>query len=171
MSDLNWENVSNRLRADQDFGSELKSQIDSELATAKSQGDEIYVGYLNALSGIGVFAVKGTVYIPRYTKAFGDWVLLPDQWHPEIVGIEENETNDEWPYLKGKVAYVARHAHVKGEGSVVMSMEAYTEEAYPRIIYPNDLQRFDLYHISRIDILEHRDQRYIAGVLKFLAES
>lgn len=171
MPELDWENITARLRADQGFGAELKHHIENELALAKSHSTESYSGYLNALSGIGVFAVKGTVYVPRFTKAFGDWILLPNQWHPEIVGMEENETHDEWPYFKGKVAFVARHAHIQSEGSVTMGVEAYTESAYPRVLYPNDLERFDLYRINRVDILENRDQRYTSGVLKFLAES
>ena len=170
MAKPDWEEITERLRDDPEFGSGLKQHIEAELIEAKVTGNEMYAQYLNSLSGIGVFAVKGTVYIPKYTKAFGDWLLLPDQWHPEITGTEEVNTADEWPYNRGKVAFCVRHAHIQQDGTVVMGAEAYTEEAYPRIIYPNDLERFELFRISRIDVIEHRDQRFVAGILRFLTE-
>jgi hypothetical protein len=139
-----------------------------ELEAAKVEGPEAYAEYLNALSGIGTFAVKGTVYVPKRTRAFGDWLLLPDDRNPEITDIEEVETQDDFPYVKRKVAYTVRSASVQRERGVMVVTEEFVEGGPPRIMYPDELERFDLYHVNVTDILERREQRHLQGVLRFL---
>jgi hypothetical protein len=146
----------------------LPDLVRPELEAAKLESKQAYAKYLNALSGIGTFAVKGTVYIPKRTRAFGDWLLLPDDRNPEIEDIEEVETQDEFPYVKGKVAYRVRSASAQGERGVMVVTEEFVEDGQPRVMYPEELERFDLYHVNETDILEQRDQRYFSGVLRFL---
>lgn len=165
---IDWEALTERLRSDPNFGVELTDRISADLAQAKTKGLEQYSRYLHNLSGIGTFAVRGTVHIPKYTRAFGDWLILYDGGDPEIVGEEENDTDDEWPYHTGKVAYSIRGSYFR-DGKVVVEAEKAVEDGAPRILYPDGLERFDLLRVSNVDILEHRDQKYIAGVLRFLS--
>lgn len=146
----------------------LPDLVRPELDLARLESPQAYAEYLNALSGIGTFAVKGTVYIPKRTRAMGDWLLLPNNWNPEIVGSEDVETQDDFPYVIGKVAYTVRSATAQQDRGVMVVAEEFTEDRPPRVIYPDELERFDLYHVNVTDILEQRDQRYISGTLRFL---
>lgn len=146
----------------------LPDLVKPELEAAKAEGPQAYAEYLNALSGIGTFAVKGTVYAPKWTRAFGDWILLPDDINPEITGSEEVETQEDFPYMRGRVAYTVRSASVQRDRGVMVVTEEFVEDGPPRIMYPDELERFDLYHVNVTDILERRDQRYLSGVLRFL---
>lgn len=146
----------------------LPELVRPELEAAKAEGPQAYAEYLNALSGVGTFAVKGTVYIPKRTRAFGDWILLPDDRNPEITGSEEVETQDDFPYVRGKVAYTVRSASVQRDRGVMVVTEKFVEDGEPRIMYPGELERFDLYHLNVTNILEQRDQRHLEGVLRFL---
>lgn len=91
----------------------LPDLVRPELETAKTESLQVYTEYINALSGIGTFAIKGTIYVPKRTRVFGDWLLLPDARNPEITGTEEVETQDDFPYVRGKVAYTVRSASVQ----------------------------------------------------------
>lgn len=148
----------------------LPDLVRPELDAAKAEGPQAYAEYLNALSGIGTFAVRGVVYIPKRTKAFGDWLLLPNDRDPEITGSEEVETQDDFPYVKGKIAYTVRGASVQHDRRVMVVAEEFVEDGQPTIMYPDKLERFDLYHVNETDILEWRDQMHSAGVLRFLRE-
>ncbi len=146
----------------------LPDLVRPELEAAKAEGPQVYTEYLNALSGIGTFAVKGMVYVPKRTRAFGDWLLLPDDRNPEIISTEEVETQDDFPYVRGKVAYTVRSATIKRDRGVMVVTEEFVEDGPPRIMYPAELERFDLYHINVTDILERREQKHLEGILRFL---
>jgi hypothetical protein len=146
----------------------LPDLVKPELGAAKAEGPQAYAEYLNALSGIGTFAVKGTVYVPKHTRAFGDWLLLHDGRNSEITGTEEVETQDDFPYVKGKVAYTVRGASVQRDRGVRVVTEEFVEDGPPRIMYPDELERFDLYHVNVTNILERREQKHLQGILRFL---
>lgn len=146
----------------------LVELVKPELERARDFGPQTYVAYLNRLSGLATFAVRGMVHIPRRTRAFGDWLLLPNSRHPDIIDSEAVDTQDAFPYGKGKSAYKLRRATSEQNGRVMVVAERWVEDGEPAVLYPNELERFDLYHVSEKDSLDERDRKHFEGTLRFL---
>jgi hypothetical protein len=126
-----------------------------ELEQAKQEGPQAYAAYLGKLAGTGTFAVTGTIYVPEMRKVADNWMLLPNERHPDIVRKEKVDTQKDFPYVSGKFAYTLRSVHLlEGKGVMVVA-EEFTErdKAQPRVMYLNQLDRFDLYYIEQPDNL------------------
>jgi len=155
-----WHGLAERFRTDTHFRTSVQGHFSEELKRRTEEEPEKLAEFLDALSGIADFAIKGTVYRPRCTRAFGDWIIVPDDRHPDIIGKEEIETNNEWPYHKGEVSFTIRSSYVNDHEEVVVNAEEAVEDGNPRIFYPNRLERFDLLRLRGGNILFERDRAF-----------
>jgi len=151
----------------------LNQNIRRKLAEAREKGPTQFAETLDLLSGRAVFSIMGTVYVPRLSRAFGDWIIVspekPTGDSFEIIGEEQIDTQPPDPFVhRGHEAFTIIHSYVRfSDGKVVITAEQDFEDGAPRILYPLDLQRFELLRVRAIDIFTRRemkhDERFLRG--------
>lgn len=159
-----WQGLRDGFRTDPTFAESVRQNFRESFAKARGEGPVAQSSYLEALAGIADFAIKGTVYIPHYTKQFGDWLV---ENNPIITGTEEVETQEGDPFLhRGKFPYTIRSSYVDRNQEVVIIAEEVREDGEPRILYPNRLEKFELFYLHSGNILSERDKRWEERMLR-----
>lgn len=159
-----WQGLRDRFRIDPAFAEGVKKNFRDELAISKAKGQKDLASYLDALSGIADFAIKGTVYIPLYTRAFGDWMVENTS---EFIGTEEVSTQEGDPfYHRGKLPYTIRTSYIDANHEVAVLAEEAIEDGQPRVFYPNRLERFELFKLNSGNILFERDRRFDERIMQ-----
>lgn len=120
---------------------------------------------LAPLSGLAVLAVSGKVYVPDFTKAFGNYVVTGDRGLKECEEVSFGASS-----VHGTYGYLLESARVVDDGRVQMTLEEYTERAYPRICFTNEVE-FSIKRLRAGNLYDEREAGYLrrqarAGVLR-----
>lgn len=161
-----WKGLRDRFKTEPTFAESVRQNFRDVLERARAEGPTSLSDFLSALSGIADFAIKGAIYIPRFTKAFGDWIV---EQNPEITGTEEVDTQEGDPFHhRGNFPYTIRSSYVDQNQEVVVIAEEAVEGGTPRIFYPNRLEKFELFKLLSGNILFERDRKFEEGILQRL---
>lgn len=148
------------MKSEQDNSNTRLITYQQELERVKNLEPKDYASFLNSLSGKAVVAIKGFVFRPRLTRAFGDWIMIPpkipngDSY--ELLDGERIDTNDQWPYIKGQISFILGWSQEK-DGKVITCAGQNVEDGQPRIMFPKELERFDILEVLNYDVFEKEE--------------